>query len=94
MVVVVGEADGELVVWGGAVDRGPEDEWQEGEMQEGGGKYSKRVKRIHVRRLDWQRWGEWGGGGGYEGDTNGQGNGARETDGGRRQKDTVKWAGE
>lgn len=55
-----GEADREVVVWGRGVDRGPADEWQEGEMQEGGGKYSKRVKRIHVRRFDWQRW--WVGG--------------------------------
>lgn len=29
-----------------------------------------------------------------EGDMNEQGNGARETDGGRRQKDTVKWTAE
>lgn len=36
--------------------------------------------------------GGWTGRGGDEGDMNEQGNGARETDGGRRQKDTVKWA--
>lgn len=64
----------------------PEDEWQEGKMQGRGGKYSKSVNRIDVRRLDWQSRGARG----DKGDTNGQGNGARETDGGRRQKDTVK----
>lgn len=36
--------------------------------------------------------GSWTGRGGDEGDMNEQGNGAGETDGGRRPKDTVKWA--
>lgn len=53
-------------------------------MQGRRGKYSKREKEFMS--------GGWTGRGLDEGDTNEQVNGARETDGRRRQKDTVKWA--
>lgn len=53
-------------------------------MQGRDGKYSKGQKEFMS--------GSWTGRGGDEGDMNEQGNGAGETDGGRRPKDTVKWA--